>query len=183
MAATLASTLARGLIGLAAIGAGAAASANDAVGGALLGAGAGAIIGHAIGGPDAAAVGGVVGAVAGAATASGHAGVSVHYSPGYAYVPAPVYRPLPPPVYVVPQPLAPLVIYVPNRGYGYWHHGHDAWGRPHRHWVPAAPPRFHPAPVVSPYHYHRGPPAQFHRPPPHHHRGYDHRGSQHGYRR
>lgn len=156
MAVTAHSTLARSLIGLAALGLGGTALArdNDSVAGALLGAGAGAIIGHSVGGPDAAVAGGIIGALTGAAVASHRPpAVAVHYGGGYGYAP-PVYYPSRPrgPVFVVPPP---AVVFVPNRGHGYWRHGFDAWGRPLRTWIPVAPPRYY-APPVYPRHYYRG---------------------------
>ncbi len=168
MAASVARTWARGLIGLAGLGMAGSALASDAVAGAIFGAGAGAIIGHAIGGPEAAAAGGVIGAVTGAAaTSHGRGpGVAVHFSPGYVYGPPRIYHR--PPVYVAPPP----VMYLPHGGHGFWHHGVDAWGRPFRTWVPAHPPRFRPDHAIPPYH--------------HHHRGHrhDHRhGPRHSHRR
>jgi hypothetical protein len=146
--------LARGLIGLAALGLGGTASANDSVAGAILGAGAGAIIGHTVGGPDAAVAGGLIGAMTGAAVASSHfrPGVSVHSAGGYGY-PPPAYYPRPSrgPVYVVPPP---AIVVVPGRAHGYWHHGYDAWGHPLRTWVPAPPPRRYYAPPRPHHHGH-----------------------------
>ena len=74
--ATGRSILARCLVGAAALGLGGTAIAGDQVAGALFGAGAGAIIGHSVAGPDAAILGGVIGAVTGAAltASSGRSG-------------------------------------------------------------------------------------------------------------
>jgi len=142
-----AARFAQGLIGLAALGAGGAAPAQDPVAGALLGAGAGAILGHAVGGPDAAVAGGIFGAVTGAAIASSARPYPVDYR---TYGPPPDYYPRPPrrPVYIVP----PAVVFVPSLGYGYWRHGVDSWGHPFRTWIPAPPPHRHYAPPPRRYH-------------------------------
>lgn len=156
MAVASSRNFAGALIGMAALAAGTGAQAQDSVAGAIFGAGTGAIIGHVLGGPDAAVAGGLVGAVTGAALASAgnRSAVQVHYDGGYGgrYAP-PRYDPRHSrgPVYVMPPP---AVVFVPNRGHGYWHHGVDAWGRPLRSWIPApAPHRYYSPPPRRHYGY------------------------------
>ena len=156
MGTTAAGTLARMLIGSAALVAGSSAGAQDSLAGAIFGAGAGAIIGHSVGGPDAAVAGGIIGALTGAAIASHQVpGVAVHYRGGHGYPPPAVYPRRPrAPVVVLPPP---GIVFIPGRGHGYWHHGVDGWGRPYQSWVPAAPPRgYYYAPAPYPRHHHPG---------------------------
>ncbi|HEY8857049.1 MAG TPA: hypothetical protein VIM43_06805 [Rugosibacter sp.] len=104
---------------------------GDALLGGLFGGGVGAVIGNHVGGRDGAIIGGALGAATGVAitTDRGHR---------ERYVEAPAYRPVreryvAAPVYVQPRPVAyysPQVIYVEQRGHGYYeHHGyrHDRY--------------------------------------------------------
>lgn len=122
--------------------------------------------GTVAGGSTAVAQESLAGAETGAAVASYRSpALSVHYRGGHGYPPPVVYpRPQRAPVYVVPPP---AIVFLPDRGHGYWHHGVDPWGRPLRTWVPAARPRDYYAPAP--------------RPPHHHHRGYRD-GWRHDYR-
>ncbi len=130
--------VARALVATAALSAtGVALAGGGSAVGAVFGAGAGAVIGQSVGGHDGAVIGGIIGAVTGAAIGSAQdrhgRGVAVHYGYGPIYAPPPRHRYRPPPVYIAPPP----VVYGPPPGY--WQHGVDAWGRPIRTWVPAAP--------------------------------------------